>query len=201
MPNIITHIDQLDPNGTYTYADYLMWQFQERLELIKGHIFKMAAPTANHQRISTRIVRELAAYLRHKKCEVFAAPFDVRLIDFQKSTTDCEIRTVVQPDICIVCDRNKLDRRGCLGAPDLIIEILSHSTAKKDLKDKYALYEENQVKEYWIVDYNTTQVFDLNKAGKYQLRKIYSPDDEVPVGIFSDCIINLTDIFEDLDDY
>jgi Uma2 family endonuclease len=199
----ITDIAQLDLNGSYTYADYLLWQFQERLELIKGHIFKMAAPNPAHQRTVTRLLREISIFLKAKKCDVFVAPFDVRLVNARKSTPNNEVITVVQPDICIICDPTKIDKRGCIGAPDLIIEILSTGTAKKDLNDKYTLYEENGVREYWIVHPNDgiVTVFDLNEQQKYQLRKIYSSEEQVAVGIFDNFYVNLPDVFEGLEDW
>ncbi len=208
MSSIINDISQLDPNGTYTYSDYLLWQLQERLELIKGRIFKMSpAPDLYHQQASSRIFREIAWYLRHQSCQIFSAPFDVRLFDKRKQSATQgeahEILTVVQPDICVICDKQKLDRRGCLGAPDLVIEILSPATAQKDLNEKYFLYEENGVFEYWIVQPHdgTITVFDLDRStNKYQLRKIYAPTDTVPVGIFADCEIDLKEVFADIED-
>ena len=193
-----TNINSLELNKSYTYADYLKWHFEERLELIKGKIFKMApAPDLEHQRSSVNLVLALGNFLKNKKCEVFTAPFDVRLTDSKKSGEDEDIQTVVQPDICVICDLSKLDRRGCLGAPDLIIEILSPSTAKKDLNDKYRIYEENGVKEYWVVSPREkfVQVFELNEQGKYQMRKAYDRTEKVPVGIFDDFSIDLSEVF------
>jgi len=144
-------IDDLDFSKTYTYADYLLWKFDGRLELIKGKIFKMSpAPSINHQRIIVNLLRPLANFLLDKPCEVFIAPFDVRLVRNEKS--DKKVKTVVQPDVCIVCDPGKLaDQRSCLGAPDLVVEILSSGNNAKDLPIKYDLYEVFGVKEYWVV--------------------------------------------------
>ena len=209
QPTTITQLSELDLNGTYTYADYLLWQVQERLELIKGHIFKMSpAPNLEHQRASSRLHGYLFQFLHGKTCQIFSAPFDVRLYDKKKRNPkkdDLHILTVVQPDICVVCDAKKLDRRGCLGAPDLVIEILSPATAQKDLNEKYFLYEENGVREYWIVQpgSGTVTVFDLNETtNKYQLRKIYAPNDKVPVGIFApECEIDLNEVFGDIENW
>jgi Uma2 family endonuclease len=120
--------------GRYTYADYLTWEMDEMVELIKGKIFKRAAaaPGISHQRISVHLVAELYAFLRGKSCQVFHAPFDVRLP--VKSKKNQDIDTVVQPDICVVCDESKLDKAGCLGAPDLVVEILSPGNNKRELK-------------------------------------------------------------------
>ena len=162
----ITDISQLDLNKQYTYADYLTWQFNERVELIKGWIYKMSpAPKTKHQSASGEIFYVIKHFINqhNKKCKIFDAPFDVRLIK-NKGRKDKEIDTVVQPDICIICDKEKLDDAGCIGAPDLIVEILSDSTAKKDYNEKFNLYEENKVKEYWIVnpETNNIEIFSLN---------------------------------------
>ncbi len=143
-------VEEPDISGSYSYADYLKWTFDERVELIKGKIFKMSpAPSTNHQRLLTRMGTSLFNYLNGKKCEVFIAPFDVRIP--HNSSADCEVVTVLQPDICVVCDPNKIDDRGCAGAPDIVVEILSPGNNKKELKYKYQVYEEAGVKEYWIV--------------------------------------------------
>jgi Uma2 family endonuclease len=153
MGTIITNIKQLDLKGSYTYADYLLWQFKERVELIKGKILKMSpAPSSFHQNISFEISGILYNFFKNKSCKVFAAPFDVRLINYKESTADNHITTVIQPDLCVICDRNKIDEKGCIGAPDLIIEILSPGNSKKEMDIKYDLYEENKVLEYWIVN-------------------------------------------------
>jgi Uma2 family endonuclease len=171
MTGTITDINDLDLDGTYTYADYLLWQFEERLELIKGKIFKMSpAPSTLHQRISSRLQGNLFAHLSQKSCELFAAPFDVRLIDSKKSAiANREIYTVVQPDLCVVCDSQKLDDRGCLGAPDLIVEILSPGNSKVEMYNKFELYEETGVREYWLVEpsQNAVLVYVLDNEGKY----------------------------------
>lgn len=195
-----TNIDTLPLNKLYTFADYLTWKFTERLELIKGKIFKMSpAPNLEHQKVSMNIAGTLFSYLKGKPCAVFSAPFDVRLPGPKKSGKDKDIYTVVQPDICVVCDPKKLNSRGCLGAPDLIIEILSPATAQKDLTHKYQVYEESGVREYWVVfPYEQViQVYDLNEAGKYQLRKSYVRAEQIPVGIFPDFNLALNDVFEE----
>lgn len=197
---MIHDISVLDVNKMYSYADYLTWQVRERLELIKGHLFKMSpAPMRYHQELSGALHREFSAYLKKKPCKVFHAPFDVRLPKTQNDQRDDQIYTVVQPDLVVVCDRAKLDRKGCLGAPDLIVEILSPSTAAKDVKDKFALYEEAGVREYWIVhpEEAIIEVFRRDPTGKYQLERIYTREDCISVGIFDDFSIDLRDIFEE----
>ena len=157
---MITDINQLDFNKTYSYADYLTWQFQEKLELIKGKIFKMSpAPSTMHQRISGKLHGRLFNFFEFNACNLFAAPFDVRLIDKKKSKLYQEIYTVVQPDLCVICDNEKIDERGAIGAPDLVIEILSPGNSNKEMKYKFDIYEEAGVLEYWIVNPADKTVF------------------------------------------
>ena len=124
----ITNINQLDPiNGLYTYAEYLLWQFEERVELLKGKLFKMSAPSIDHQRISGRLFVKMYSYLEGKRCEVFSAPFDVVL-----KNPNGEDNTVLQPDLCVVCDPEKLaDGKRCYGVPDWVLEIVSPSNVEK----------------------------------------------------------------------
>ncbi|OOR93432.1 restriction endonuclease [Moraxella caviae] len=146
----ITHLSQLDLDKHYTYADYLTWQLKEKIELIKGKILAMSpAPTRFHQDISQNTNRVLDRFFYQKPCRVYTAPFDVRLYNPKK-----EIETVVQPDLCVVCDLSKLDEKGCLGAPDLVVEILSPSNSKKEMSIKFDLYQEALVREYWIINPN-----------------------------------------------
>lgn len=153
METQISNIKQLDLKATYSYADYLLWNFKDRVELIKGKIFKMSpAPSTAHQRISSELTYLLSKVFRKSNCQMFVAPFDVRLINFKKTTLDNQIYSVVQPDLCVICDKEKIDEKGCLGAPDLIIEILSPGNSNHEITIKYDLYEENGVKEYWIVN-------------------------------------------------
>ena len=116
-------IGDLDLNKPYTYADYYKWKFDDRVELINGKIFEMGVATPVHQRISGRFFIEIGQHLKRKTCEVFSAPFDVRLP--RRSKNDEDITTVFQRDICVICEPTKIDNRGCVGAPDIVIEILS----------------------------------------------------------------------------
>jgi Uma2 family endonuclease len=190
----------LDPNKHYTYADYLTWLDNKSRELIHGFIQKvLPAPHLAHVRISKSIYGHFDYLIKKSKgkCEVFYAPFDVRLPKHGE-TADDKIDTVVQPDICVICDLSKLDERGCCGAPDMIVEILSPSTAKKDLSEKFALYEESGVKEYWTVHPKdkAITVFLLQENGKYHTGTTYEWDAKVPVYIFDNYLIALNDIFE-----
>jgi Uma2 family endonuclease len=197
---MITSIDQLDLSQQYSYADYLTWQFTERVELLKGYLLKMAAPSTFHQRVSRELARQLVNFFHKNPCEVFIAPFDVRLYNRKKSVlADHDIFTVVQPDLCVICDKTKLDAKGCNGSPDWIIEILSLSNSKVDLKDKFALYEQNGVTEYWIVfpHDKIVQQFVLEND-KYQLYNIYTNTEFATSFLFPELAVNLTDVFEDL---
>lgn len=122
--------------GKFSYADYLTWELDEMVELIKGKVWRQAAaPRRIHQEVSGKIFTKLFNLLEGEKCKVFIAPFDVRLP--VKSKRNEDVFTVVQPDICVVCDREKLDEMGCVGAPDLVVEILSPSNNQKELIHKY----------------------------------------------------------------
>ena len=124
-------VEEPDPSLTYTYADYLQWKFEERVELIKGRIYKMCpAPSSGHQQVSVNLIGELYAILKGKNCKLFSAPFDVRL-PIKSQEKDFEVVTIVQPDICIACDQTKIDQRGCCGAPDFIIEYFHQAIQKR----------------------------------------------------------------------
>jgi Uma2 family endonuclease len=183
----------------YTYADYLTWLDDKRRELINGFVHLMTpAPARKHQKILSKLHISIANYISDKNpCEVYFAPFDVRLPKSNNAKNNNEIYTVVQPDLCVICDPSKLDERGCIGAPDLIVEILSPSTSKKDLTDKFRVYEVSGVKEYWTVNPNdeNISVFVLDTKGKYQLSGMYAGDMKIKVSIFDDLEINLEHIF------
>jgi Uma2 family endonuclease len=187
----------LDPDKHYTYADYLTWLDDKRRELVNGFIYLMSpAPLENHQRINVILCSELYQIIKNNKgkCRIYHAPFDVRLPK-NGEKEDNQIDTVVQPDICIVCDPSKLDKRGCLGAPDFIAEIQSPSTAKYDLNEKFNLYESVGVREYWVVfPAEAVQVFILQPDGKYDNGTLYESG-KVPVHIFDGIEIDLKDIF------
>jgi len=201
MNKIIKNITELDFNGTYTYADYLLWWFDQRVELIKGKIFQMSpAPNRKHQLLSGNLYYVIRTHLKIKPCQLFSAPFDVRLLDKTKSQAkNEEIYTVVQPDLCVICDSSKLDEQGCIGAPDLIVEILSPGNSKKDLKIKYLLYEEAGVREYWIVfpSEQVLQQFILNEQGKFELRNSYAEDEKFCSYIFPELEVDLSEVFKE----
>jgi Uma2 family endonuclease len=193
---MITEISQLNLNKLYSYADYLSWKFAERVELIKGKIFKMSpAPSVLHQQVSTALMVQIGRYMNGHPCQVFHAPFDVRLPI--KSTADDQVHTVLQPDITVICDPNKLDSRGCNGAPDLVVEIISPSSANRDLHEKYDQYEEAGVKEYWVVypAEGSISQFVLDSNGKYQAKRPYTFIDNIESAAIPGLVIALDDIF------
>lgn len=143
----ITSLDQLDFSNEYSYEEYYQWKLEDRVELFKGKLSKIVKPTRKHQRVSWNLTMALGKFFEKYSCEPYYAPFDVRL----PSKSGNKLQTVVQPDICVICDVSKLDDKGCLGAPDLAIEILSPGNSDKEMKDKFDLYEESGVREYWIV--------------------------------------------------
>ncbi len=195
----ITSLDQLDPFGIYSYADYLKWQFDERVELFRGKLFPMSAPNRKHQRYSARLFLSIGNYLTGKPCELYAAPFDVRLPDrLRKPKFDGDIYTVVQPDLCVVCDPEKLDDRGCIGAPDLMVEILSPGNTKKEMANKFRLYEEAGVHEYWIVEPEDkfVLVYVLRNEEFVGLRP-YTEDSPLTSAILPGLSIDLAALFAD----
>ena len=163
--NPVLNFSDLDLTKQYSYADYMLWQFQERVELIKGFILKMSpAPNRFHQTVSQNVNFKILSFFEKHPCNVFVAPFDVRLPVKSKKKDS----TVVQPDLCVICDESKLDEQGCNGAPDLIVEIISPNNKKHDIETKYNLYQEAGVLEYWIIEpqERIVLVYTL-KDGKY----------------------------------
>ena len=170
MSGYITDINQLDFNKVYSYADYVLWKFKERVELIKGRIFKMSpAPNLAHQKVSIQLSVIFGNHFDKHLCSIFSAPVDVALLDKSKSTENQDIHTIVQPDLIIVCDQEKLrDGKKVIGAPDLVVEILSPGNSQKEMDAKFDLYQEAGVKEYWVVfpTEKMIQIFAL-QDGKY----------------------------------
>ena len=187
----------LDLNKRYTYADYLTWWDDKRRELVNGFIHMMSAPNMQHQEINGELFGELRYIIRKNKgiCKIFPAPFDVRL-PRNGEKEDNQIYTVVQPDICIVCDLSKLDEKGCLGAPDFVAEVQSQSTTKYDMGDKFTLYEEAGVREYWVVfpPNKSLLQFILQANGKYDQGTSYKAG-KVPIHIFDGLTIDLKNVF------
>ncbi len=195
----ITELSQLDMNGVYSYADYLTWRLEESVELIKGKIMAMSpAPSRKHQAVSLNLSVSLGSYFKHKLCNVYVAPFDVKLYDRRKSLLqDREVFSVVQPDLCVICDKEKLTEQGCDGAPDWIIEILSPGNSQKELRLKFQLYQESAVTEYWIVHpyEQTLYQFVLDQSQKYQLHAMHPGDEIATPYLFPELHIDLADVF------
>ncbi len=188
----ITSLNQLDlVNGIYSYADYLVWKIKERVELLKGKILEMSVPSPIHQEISGNLQGALFVFLKNSKCKLYTAPFDVRFPQKGES----QVYTVVQPDLCVVCDFEKIDSKGCVGAPDLVVEILSPGNSKKEMKSKFALYQEEGVREYWIVDPERELVFVYVADNKKFKPTIPIADDYVYSTIFPDFKIHTSDLF------
>ena len=191
---VVTNFSDLDLTKQYTYSDYLLWQFSERVELIKGFILKMSpAPNRRHQTVSQNLNFSIYSYFKKHSCSVFVAPFDVRLpIKSAKKDT-----TVVQPDICIICDESKLDDQGCNGAPDLIIEILSPKNSKHDVDTKFKLYQESGVKEYWIVEPEERIVLVYCLQNEIYIgSKPFSEGEIIESKLFPEMKIEVIDVFD-----
>ena len=173
----------------YTYSDYLQWDDDQRCELIDGVRIMMSAPSRRHQKIISNLHYLLYGLLKGKSCEVYAAPFDVRL------NADTLDDTVVQPDILVICDSEKLDDAGCKGAPDFIIEILSPSTSSHDRHLKFDLYRRVGVREYWIVEPDTKKVFAHILRNEDYITRIYGEADTVPIATLNNSTIDLAEVF------
>ncbi len=190
--------EDIDLSLTYSYANYLNWFFDDRVELIKGKVSKMSpAPSTLHQEISANIFSVIHNHLKGKSCKVFYAPFDVR---FPKdSKADNDIHTVLQPDICVICDPKKIDTMGCIGAPDIVIEILLPGNNKMELLHKYGVYEEFGVKEYWVVSPGdkTLLKYTLDIEGRYQPSKLFTLSEKVYSEVLTGFELDLDAVFED----
>ena len=180
----------------YTFADILSWEGNERIEIINGEAFMMAAPSRIHQEICFEMGRQLGNYLEGKQCKAYPAPFGVRL--FQRAGDSPEdVDTIVEPDISVICDRSKLDQYGCNGAPDLVIEVLSPSTQRHDQLVKLNLYQRAGVREYWIVDpeNRAVQVFLQDGNGSLKIHEEYGPGDVAKVNVLDGCFVELGKVF------
>jgi len=192
MPTLVQ-----DRQERFSYDDYSNWRGEERWELIDGVAYDMSpAPSRLHQEVLLKIVRPIADFLDDTPCEAYVAPFDVRLPE-DPEASDRETFTVVQPDIVVVCDKSKLDERGCKGPPDLVIEILSPATAAKDMKIKRDLYERHGIREYWLVHPTdkTVMVYRMGTENEYGKAIICAGEDIVKSGALEGLKIGMTDVF------
>lgn len=194
--DVITDIKQLNLNQHYSYEDYMSWRFPQRVELIDGKVFELSpAPNLKHQRISMTLSLNLGNGLNRldqKRCQVFAAPFDVVLQKGSRST-------IVQPDICIICDSAKLTKQGCEGAPEIIFEILSPGNSKREMRDKFELYEMNGVLEYYIVDpaNETIFLYRLDENQSYVNTKPLIEGDVIQSQVINGLAIDVAAVFQD----
>lgn len=180
----------------YTFADVLTWGEDERIEIVDGEAFMMVAPSRIHQGIVAELTRQFGNYLEGKRCKVYPAPFAVRLFE-RDGDGPGDVDTVVEPDLSIVCDIDKLDKRGCKGAPDMVIEILSPSTLRHDRLVKLGLYQRAGVREYWIVEpeTQTVQVMLQDGSSILQLHEVYGRGDVARVNVLEGCFIDLGKVF------
>lgn len=181
-----------------TFKEYASWEEGKRCEVLGGKIISLApSPLPAHQAVSMQLSIEFGTHLRHKECEVFAAPVDVFLFqDHRKKWIDEQVQNWVIPDLLVVCEKNKIGKSKIVGAPDLIIEIISPSTAKIDRLDKRLAYQRAGVKEYWIVDpaNQSVEVYLLSN-NVLELVNVYTRDENVPVHILQELTIELRNIF------
>ncbi len=179
----------------YSFADYLTWPENERWEIIDGVPYMQAAPSPIHQEVLNNINVQFHNYLVGKPCKVYPAPFCVRITNGSENNED--IKKVFEPDISIVCNKSKIDEKGCLGAPDLIVEVMSPSSVKMDRVEKFNSYEKAGVKEYWIVEPQgkIVSVFVLQSNSRYGRPEIYTEDQKITVSIFPDLTVDLSMVF------
>lgn len=174
----------------FTYADYCQWPEDERWELIDGVAYAMTAPSRHHQLVSFEVGFQIRTYLTGKNCSIYAAPFDVRLP--RANEADDKTSTVIQPDLAVICDKSKLDDKGCKGAPDWVTEVLSPATALKDMDKKRRLYEQHGVREYWIIHPTDRwiMVYTLKDDGQYGLPQMFGMDEPTAVNLFPELSID-----------
>jgi Uma2 family endonuclease len=186
----------IEKKDRYTFADCLTWDEGERIEIIDGEAFMMSSPSREHQEISGALFAQLYNFLEGKKCKVYAAPFDVRLFEKDGDAPE-SVDTVVQPDLVVICDKNKLDKYGCKGAPNLVIEVLSPSTRRHDRLVKLNLYQRAGVQEYWIVDpeNKSVLVFLMDDNGFLRVHEDYGKKDVAKVNTLEGCFIELYKVF------
>lgn len=189
---------QPQENNRYTFADTLALENGERIELLYGEPVMMAPPSRIHQKICGELHRQIANYLEGKKCEVYNAPFTVRLFEQCSDSAD-DVDTIVEPDLSVICDVTKLDDRGCKGAPDMVIEVLSPSTRRHDQLVKFNLYQRAGVFEYWIVDpeAKSVQSFIL-EDGRYSAKDFGTARDVLKINALDGCFIELLKIFPNI---
>ena len=185
-----------DPYVTHwTYADYKAWELKprERYEIIRGKAYLMAAPNASHQSILTELLKQIAVFLTGKPCKVFPAPYDVRLFYEEDESDD----TVVQPDISVICDKEKRGAEGCRGAPDFVVEILSPSNTAIEMQEKFNIYRDAGVREYWVLNGKNKTLNVYLFDGETVTSRIYREKDFAPVTVLDGLSIELEPVFSE----
>lgn len=179
----------------FTFADVLTWEESDRIEIIEGLPYMMSPPLTIHQSILAELITQINTYLKDKPCRLFPAPFGVRLFE-QDGDAPEDVDTLVEPDLSVICDRSKLDKYGCKGAPDFIVEVLSPSSQRHDRMVKFDLYQRAGVREYWIVDPDRKYVqVLLLEEGRYHAPLVYGPTESLPVTVLEGCVVDLPAVF------
>lgn len=184
---------------SYTYEDLLKFDDDKRYELIDGKLYLMGSPNYRHQFILGELFRQFANYLKGKNCKVFVAPLDIRLDAPQKGN---KAKYVVQPDLIVMCNKEKIDERGIVGVPDLAIEILSPTTKQHDKLVKFNLYQHYKIREYWIIDIEEQIIYPyiLNDEGIYTLPKMYEITEDIKVNVLDNLTISLKEFWKENED-
>ena len=180
----------------YTYQDLLEMNDGKRYEIINGVLYEMSSPSVNHQDIVGELYVQLHNYLKGKKCKVFISPLDVCLSGVKDTNQEYN---VVEPDIIVVCDEKKITDKCIIGAPDMVIEVVSKYSRKHDTFIKFNLYQKYGVKEYWIIDVEaeTISQYILNEKNMYALQKIYEITEDVKVDVLKNCTISLKELLKE----
>ncbi|TDQ11169.1 Uma2 family endonuclease [Pedobacter metabolipauper] len=192
---VLHSLNEIDASKSYSYAAYLSWQFEERVELIRGKIYEMCAPTMDHQDVAGNLFVKLSVFLEQKQCKAYIAPCDVRFPT--GSTKDKDIYTVLQPDLFVLCDKTKREPLGCIGAPDLVAEVLSRGSSSKDRKLKFDIYQEFGVREYWVINpFKRTLVkYVLQKDGLYDAGTELLADGLLTSSVLPGFMVSLREVF------
>jgi Uma2 family endonuclease len=180
-------------NQPWTYADYKAWELKprERYEIIYGEAYAMSAPNAFHQSMLMELSKQFAVFLTGKPCKVYPAPYDVRLFYEEDESDD----TVVQPDLSVICHKEKRGKEGCRGAPDLVAEILSPSNTAIEMQRKFNVYHEAGVREYWVLDGEEKTLTVYLFEGEKIISRKYGEKDTVPVAVLDGLSIELEPVF------
>jgi Uma2 family endonuclease len=186
-------------DGRFTYGEYKLWPEDDRWELIGGVAYQMSAPTRKHQALAGLIHGRLFAFLEGKPCKVYISPFDVLLPELSEIDDD-DVTNVVQPDVVVFCDKDKLTKAGARGAPDVAFEVLSPSTTKKDLREKFDLFQRMGVREYWLIDPAGSWINRLNRGdnglfGEPEVRDPVRIKGKIPSLVLEGFAIDPEDLF------